>query len=48
LFLRIKTLEWATNDHLEINPNHRVDEMWQLAADSINIIDFKKSSPEKL
>ena len=36
LHLRILSLEWVDYDHLEIHLNNRVDEMWMLAAGSIN------------
>ena len=39
LYLRMKSLEWVTYDHLEIKENNRVEEMWILAAKS-NIISI--------
>lgn len=37
LYLRIKTLEWLTYEHLEISRANQVDEMWNLAAEGTNI-----------
>jgi hypothetical protein len=40
LYLRMKSLEWVTYDHLEIKENNRVEEMWILAAKSNIIISI--------
>jgi hypothetical protein len=40
IYLRIKSLDWITYDHLEINKFNRVDEMWALASKSIENLIF--------
>lgn len=56
LHFRIKTLEWITYDNLDISKQNRVNEMWDLAADSKflfqNLVllqmDYARTALEKL
>ncbi|KAM3132315.1 hypothetical protein pb186bvf_015645 [Paramecium bursaria] len=48
LNMRIKTLEWITDDNLEIKPEFRMEHLWQDAANILNTIDNQKNGLDKL
>ena len=47
-YLRLKTLDWVTYDHLKITPAMRVSGMWDIAAKILKQVDKLKTASEKL
>lgn len=44
LYLRLKTLDWISYEHLKIEPSMRIDGMWDLAAKTIKNIEKMKTA----
>ena len=48
LYLRLKTLDWVSYEHLKVPPIMQVSGMWDIAAKTLKQIDKLKTSSEKL
>ena len=48
MYLRLRTLEWITFDHLSIDPDLRNWKVWEVAAAQLRTIDRLRTAAEKL